>query len=223
MKSMLRDVWDELKTILTGTTLDAIVPIVLFLLLQSMVELGIATLVAVLVSLGFFLLRLIQKRLWSYALFGFLSVVIAGLFSLFSARAANFFLPDLISTGFLFLVSFILLFTASPVAIWMSHLTRNWPLAWYRRTDVLPAYRLVSVLLTIYFGFRLVILLVLYFIDLPTVLGLVSTLSGTPLLLIVLIIGYILGIQKLKALKGPSVEEFLNQKQPPYEGQKKGF
>lgn len=223
MKSILRDVVDELKKIFTGTTLDAILPIVLFIIIQSSVDVWIAALIAIFLSLCLFILRLVQKRAWAYALFGFLSVVVAGLFSLLSESATNFFLPDLISTGLLFLISLISIFTSSPIAIWMSHLTRNWPLSWYRRKDVSPAYRLVSILITGYFGVRLVVLFYLFEMDNPNALGLISTLSGTPLLILVLVVGYILGIRKLVALQGPSVDEFLNQKQPPYEGQKKGF
>ncbi len=223
MKSILHDVFDELKKIFTGTTLDAIFPILVFLIIQPWVQVWIAALVAIFLSLCFFILRLIQKRAWAYALFGFMSVVVAGLFSLLSESATNFFLPDLISTGLLFLISFVSVFTTSPIAIWMSHLTRNWPLSWYRRKDVSPAYRLVSLLITGYFGVRLIVLFYLFEGDNPNALGLISTLSGTPLLILVLVVGYIFGIQKLRTLQGPSVDEFLNQKQPPYEGQKKGF
>lgn len=47
--------------------------------------------------------------------------------------------------------------------------------------------------------------------------------SGLPATLIVLILTLIYGIWRLKNLGGPGIEEFRERKDPPWQGQKKGF
>ncbi len=39
----------------------------------------------------------------------------------------------------------------------------------------------------------------------------------------ILIISYVYGVAILRKLSGPSVDEYKNEKEPPYEGQKSGF
>lgn len=46
---------------------------------------------------------------------------------------------------------------------------------------------------------------------------------GWPFTITILIISYIYGVWRLKELGGPGVEEFQENKEPPWEGQKKGF
>ncbi len=50
-----------------------------------------------------------------------------------------------------------------------------------------------------------------------------NTLIGFPLLIGVLTISYIYGIWRLRRLGGPGVDEFIDQKEPPYKGQTRGF
>jgi hypothetical protein len=46
---------------------------------------------------------------------------------------------------------------------------------------------------------------------------------GWPAIIVVLSISYIYGIWRLNNLGGPGVDEFKDNKEPPWDGQKKGF
>jgi hypothetical protein len=48
-------------------------------------------------------------------------------------------------------------------------------------------------------------------------------LLGWHFTVILLVISYLYGLWRLSQLKGPSIEEFKAGKQPPWQGQKRGF
>jgi hypothetical protein len=50
-----------------------------------------------------------------------------------------------------------------------------------------------------------------------------NTLMGMPFTIVILIISYIYGIWRLRTLKGPGIEEFMESKESPYRGQTRGF
>jgi hypothetical protein len=50
-----------------------------------------------------------------------------------------------------------------------------------------------------------------------------NTLMGMPATIVILVISYVYGIWRLKTLKGPGIDEYLNGKLPPYRGQNRGF
>ena len=51
----------------------------------------------------------------------------------------------------------------------------------------------------------------------------INTLLGLPFTIFILLLSYIYGLWRLKRLKGPGIEEFNDQKLPPYKGQTRGF
>ena len=54
-------------------------------------------------------------------------------------------------------------------------------------------------------------------------LGVIQVLTGWPGTALILMLSYVYGIWRLKKLGGPSVLEFIDGKEPPWEGQKRGF
>lgn len=218
-----KDLADEMISILKGKTIDAIVPPLLFMVLQSFFSLLQASIIALIVSALLAITRMIQKKPLSYALGGFFAVVLSAGYALFANNASDYFLPGIIiSTGVAIAIVISLLFDR-PAAAYVSHLTRGWPLEWFWRDDIKPAYREVTLFWAVMFSLNTVALWVLYLNASFNVLALVTTLLGLPFLLIVLIVTYVFGIWRLKQLKGPGVDEFLQNKEAPFKGQTKGF
>ncbi len=76
---------------------------------------------------------------------------------------------------------------------------------------------------TVFLLMRLIILIRIYSEGTEVELFFSNLILGFPSTLVILIASYIYGIWRLNRLKGPGVEEFLSQAEPPWKGQKKGF
>jgi|TARA_A100001234_G_C12420812_1_gene298569 hypothetical protein len=98
---------------------------------------------------------------------------------------------------------------------------RKWPREWYLLPTVKPAYNRVAILWVIFLGVKGG-LQVLFF-DNPEVLAVIKLATSNQTTLILLVVSYFIGLNKLKALHGPSVEEFKNNTPPPWKGQQRGF
>lgn len=218
-----QDILSELKMVLKGNTLDALVPSLLFVILQNPLGLGGSAAVSVGSSLFITLYRVVRKQKKLYALLGVAGVLLAAGYAYFTGSAENYFLPRLVNGGVLFLFSLGTLVAGRPLAALLSHITRGWPLAWFLRKDVKPAYREVTLVWTALILFRLLVQFNLYRGGDLSRLLFVSTLMGTPATVVILVFSYVYGIFRLKKLKGPSVEEFLNKTPSPWQGQRKGF
>ncbi len=220
---MFKDIIDELKMVLKGKTLDTILPPILFVLFYSFFSLTIALWVS-LVSGGFvFMWRLISKNTVSYAFFGLLGVLIAFLFAFISGNATSYYLPSIITSAFLIVIMFGSILLRRPLALWLSHLTRAFPLNWYKRHDILPAYQEVTIGWLVLLLLRFFILLGLFLDGDLMRYALFNIILGFPVTLLVLILTYVYGLWRLNQLKGPSVDEYKRQVPPPWQSQKKGF
>ncbi len=218
-----KELLEELKTVVTGKTLDAILPLFVYVLANGLF--GLSTAIAS--ALGFALIicfyRLLRKQAWQYALGGLLGVIIAAGLAYLTRSAISYFIPAIISSGLLLLLSVASVITGKPLAAWASHLTRGWPLEWFWRKDVKPAYFEVTWFWIILITIRLIAQLTLFRAGNVTRLAWANTLLGWPVIVVVLIITYIYGIWRLRKLGGPGVDEFQKGKTPPWEGQKRGF
>lgn len=220
---MFSDILDELKLVLKGKTLDTLLPPLLFVLSYSFFSLTIALSVALISGLGIFLLRLIKKHTLIYAFFGLLGVLLAFLFAFISGTASNYYIPSMISSAFVIILTFISIILKRPLALWLSHLTRNFPLDWYKRSDILPAYQEVTIGWLVLLLLRFVILLGIFLEGDLIGYAFFNTLLGLPATLLALILTYIYGLWRLKRLNGPSVDEYKKNATPPWQSQKKGF
>ncbi len=223
MQTKGQEILEELKTVVSGKTIDALFPPLIFVIVNAIFDLDIAVFTALAIALLLGFSRIARKQNWLYALGGFLGVTLASGLALLTQSAAGYFIPAILSSTLLVLAALGSLLIGKPLAAWTSHLTRGWPLDWFWRNDVKPAYLEVTWLWTVFLSMRLAVQILLFQAGDATTLAWANTLLGWPVLIVVLIITYIYGIWRLKKLGGPGVEEYRAGKEPPWEGQKRGF
>ena len=223
MSNKSLEIWEELKSVLSGKTFDAILPPIIYALADAIFGLTTAVIAAVGVALLLGVVRLLWKQAWQYAFGGLLAVGFAAGLALLTQNAANYFIPGLISSAVLLALAIGSLIIGKPLAAWASHLTRGWPLDWFWRADVKPAYREVTWMWLFFIAGRFVIQLSLFQRGQTGQLAWANTLLGWPVTIVVLVVSYIYGIWRLRKLGGPGVEEFQAGKEPPWKGQTRGF
>ncbi|MGB7594270.1 MAG: DUF3159 domain-containing protein [Erysipelotrichaceae bacterium] len=223
MKSKGKEVLEELQSVLTGKTLDAILPPILFILVKSFFGLYGALIGSFLLSTGFAILRYFKKQTLAYALGGMIGTSLTVLYAFISANAANYFIPGIVSNLFVLLLSIFTLIIDKPLAAFVSHLTRGWKLEWFWRKDIKPAYREVTWMWTAFFLMRSFIQITLFMQKSVDALVWANTLMGLPFTIAILVISYLYGIRRLHTLKGPGIDEFTEAKQAPFRGQTRGF
>lgn len=223
MTKKFNEIWEELKSVLSGKTFDALLPPILFAIANGIFGLQTAVFVALGFAILLGLLRLLRKEKWHYALGGLLAVSLAAGLALLTQNAASYFIPGMISSGLLVLGGVLSVIIGKPLAAWASHLTRGWPLDWFWRKDVKPAYVEVSWMWAVFFAVRLGLQITLFQQGDAAQLAWANTLLGWPVTIFVLVLSYIYGIWRLRNLNGPGVDEYQEGKDPPWEGQTRGF
>lgn len=223
MSPLLKDIKNEVKSVIGGKTLGAILPPLVFVIANNLFELFWGIVSAVLTALLLGAVRYIKGESVKYAVGGLLGVLIASAFAYYAGNAANYFLPRIITSGFLFIAAIVTLLIGKPMAAIASHLSRGWEMSWFLRRDVKPAYAEVTLMWGVLFLIRMILQLRLYQGGDLLKQAWINTLLGTPATLSVLILSYIYGIWRLKKLGGPGIDEFRDKKEPPYRGQIKGF
>lgn len=224
-ENRLNEILEEFRTVTQGrgSTMDAILPPLVFVIANAIGDLTAAIWAALGSAVVLFVLRLLRKQPWKYALFGLGGVTLAIGLSLFTRQAQNFFLPAIITSAITLLACFVTLLIQRPLAALSSHISRNWPLAWYRHEKVRPAYAEVTWMWTGLIALRLATQVALYLSENAAELAWANLLLGWPVTVGVLVISYFYGTRRLQKLGGPSVEEFEEKAPPPWEGQKRGF
>ncbi len=218
-----KEILEELRSVLSGKTLDTIIPPLVFIIANGIFGLTIGVVSAVLFAFLVGLWRIYRKEDWHYATIGFVIVLFASAFAFFAGNADNYVIPDIVSSVFLLSIALASLVVGLPMAAYLSHITRGWPLGWYWRKDVRPAYRDVTLFWALYFFIRLVIQILLFLNSDVNTFVLVEILLGMPLTIIVLVGSYIYGIYRLKQLGGPGVDEYKEGTEAPWRGQTRGF
>lgn len=223
MKKLLKDIGDELKSFLSGKTIDAIIPPIVYIIGNNLFGLKEGIILALTLAVILAIVRMLKKESFLYAMGGIVGVALASGFALVANNAANYFLPKIIGSGALFLVSTISVLIGKPLAAILSHISRGWKFEWFLRKDVKPAYREVTLVWALLFLGRMALQIFLYNRGNLTELGWASILLGFPATVTVLVLTLIYGIWRLKRLGGPGIDEFQEGKTPPWRGQKKGF
>ncbi len=223
MKNILYEITDEVKSVFGGKTIGAIVPPIVFVITNSIFGLLWAILAAVLTAVIIGIQRYLKGETIKYAAGGLVGVLVASAFSYYAGNAADYFLPRIITSGFLFLVSVISIIVGKPIAALSSHISRGWDLEWFMRKDVKPAYREVSIVWALLFLLRMYLQLLLYRGGNLLVMAWANTLLGFPATLTVLILSYLYGTWRLRNLRGPGIDEYRENKTPPWRGQRRGF
>lgn len=220
---ILKDIKDELRQFLSGKTIDALIPPIIYILTNNLFSLKIAVFTAITMAIVVAIFRLFKKESILYALGGIGGVLLASTFALISDNAANYFLPKIIGSAALFLMLILSVFIGKPGAAILSHLSRGWSFNWFMREDIKPAYREVTIVWAMLAFIRMIFQIILYKRGNLTELGWASILLGFPASLTVMILTLVYGVWRLKRLGGPGIDEFKEGKNPPWEGQNKGF
>jgi hypothetical protein len=148
---------DELRTVFAGRNsfLDAVLPPIIFLLVNGLAGFQAAMGSALAVSILIAISRIIRKQSLLYALAGVASVGIAIGIAWFVGKSEGFFLPGLISGSMTLLLTLVSLVIRRPMVAWTSYIARRWPLDWYWHPQVRPAYSEVTFAWAIFFAARL--------------------------------------------------------------------
>jgi hypothetical protein len=218
-----KEIKEEIQSVISGKTLDAIFPPLFFVLMNSLAGLDLAIIASLVLAVVLTVLRLARKQNWKYAVGGLVGVVLASGLAYLTRNPALYFIGPVISSGLLLCLTIASLIVDKPLAAWASHLSRGWPLEWYWRRDIKPAYREVTWFWMGLILIRLLIQILLLQVGDLAAIAWVNILLGWPLTLFVLILTYIYGIWRLHQLGGPGVEEYKEGKGAPWIGQSRGF
>lgn len=218
-----KDLLEEIKSVISGKTLDALFPPLVFVLINNIYGLNLAVVISIGIALLLSVIRLVRKQTWKYAFGGMGGVIFASGLVYFTRNAANYFVGGIISSSALLLLTLVSLIIGKPLAVWASHLSRGWPLDWYWRKDIKPAYVEVTWFWVFLFMARLIVQYLLWQRGDVFTLTWANIVLGWPFTLSILIISYIYGIWRLNRLGGPGVEEYKAGKKPPWKGQTRGF
>lgn len=223
MSDLKEEILEELRSIFLNKTFDALLPPLVYAVSNSIFGLLPAIILAITTALFNYIRRVIKKENWKYSLAGLLGVIFASSLAYLSNNASSYFIPALSSSTLFLLAALITLLIGKPLAAWASHLSRGWPLEWFWRDDIKPAYREVTIFWALYFALRLTIQINLFFSEAVLNLAWVNIILGWPAISVVLVISYIYGVWRLNNLGGPGVDEFKEGKKPPWDGQNRGF
>ena len=223
--SRTEELWSELRTVVLsrGRWLDSLLPPLIFLILNAFIDYQYAILGALLAASLIGVFRLLRKEPLRYAFGGAGGVLIAGLLARFVGGAQGYYLPGILSGAFTAVICVVSVIFKRPLVAWTSYVTRRWPLEWYWHPQVRPAYSEVTIAWALFFALRTLIQFNYFQQQAASTLGVIQLLTGWPALIILLVISYLYGMWRLQNLRGPSVEEFKLQTDPPWQGQKRGF
>lgn len=222
-------VWVDLREDLRGlfvgerTIGDSFPAPIVFVTVNALVGLVPAVVAAIFVGALVALWRVKKGQKVSYAVGGILGIGFAAVLALRSGRAESFFLPGIIGTALLAVASILSLIARRPLAAWSSWAQRKWPLSWYWRPDVRPAYTVVTAIWAAYFAARAGVQWYLYLAERPEALAAARILTSWPTILPLLIVTYVYGNRYLNRLGGPTVAEFQSGFSGPFTGGQRGF
>ncbi len=219
---MLREVWDELKSI-GGPAVDTIVGPIVFVAANQLGGLTTAAVAAGLVALSILVLRVLRRDTARFAIGGLAGTALAVGLALRSGRAEDYFLPGIISGAVTSLTVLVSILIRRPLVAITSWFARGWPLDWYWHPQVRPAYSTVAWLWVGFFGLRAWYQWTLAAEGALVELAAARLATGWPGTVTLLIVSYVIGRRMLAGLGGPSVDEFTNGVKPPWEGQQSGF
>ena len=223
--SKSRELLDELRTVFAGRSpvLDAILPPILFLLVNGLAGFQAAMWSALALSVVIAVARIVRRQPLTYALAGVGSVAVAIGIVWFLGRSEGFFLPGLISGSMTLLLTVVSLVIRRPIVAWTSYFARRWPLDWYWHPQVRPAYSEVTIAWAVFFAARLFLQYSVFQSEDVTLLAVTNLITGWPATILLLVLTYLYGTWRLAKLQGPSVEEFRNNVPAPWQGQRRGF
>jgi len=223
--SVGEDIREEIRSLFIGerTAGDSFAPPLLFVATNAFRGVGWAATVAIAVGLVVAAWRLRNGQQTIYAIGGIVAVVFAAFLAVRSGRAEDYFLPGIVSSLGWAVGTALSILAKRPLAAWTSWVYRRWPLRWYWRDDVRPAYSYVSWYWFGYFAVRGAISAWLYIVERPELLAVWKTLTSWPTILPLLYATYRVGVKRRSALDGPNIDEYQAGATPPFQGRQRRF
>jgi len=220
-----KELFEEFRSVFSGSNslLDSLLPPLLFLIINAVfgfqpalwASLGIGAIIT-----G---LRLLHRQKIAFALGGLGAALLAiGLRYLLNSSQA-YFLPTLINDSLIMLALLVSTIINRPAVAFTSAFTRRWPLDWYWHAQVRPAYSEVTAIWVVYYALKIAIEFVLFRQGNVYRLAIFNFIGGWPALILLLIVSYLYGQKRLRNLKGPSIQEFIQKIPPPWRSQQRGF
>ncbi len=219
------DIRNDLRDLFTGerTIGDSFPAPLVFVAVNAWAGLGWAATAALFVGLGVAAWRLRKGQQVVYAIGGIGAIAFTAFLALRSGRAESYFLPGILGAAGAAIGTVVSIVVRRPLAAWSSRLVRQWPMEWYVRPDVRPAYTSVSWIWVAFFAGRALVQWVLFTNGEPELLAIAKVLTSWPTIIPLLIVSYVYGNRKLHRLGGPNVEEFRAGAEPPYADHQRGF
>ena len=225
MSNKLKEILHELRTVVFGrrNVIDIILPPLLFLVLVKWAGFSYAIWGSLSLAVVLMIWRVIRGQSVLTAVGGIIGVLLSFALVQILNREEGFFLPSIITGSVTVVVAVGSILAGKPMVAWTSYLTRRWPWDWYWHPQVRPAYTEVTWFWAIFFLLRVILQMNLFQAAQAELLAGLNLLLGWPAILLLLVISYIYGTWRLRKLKGPSVDEFIQGAEPPWEGQQSGF
>jgi hypothetical protein len=220
-----RELFEEFRTVFAGrgTLADAVIPPVVFLIINALLGFDYAMWGSLALSLVIAALRLYRGQSLKYAVGGLGGVALAILIARLLDRAEGYFLPTIITGILTVILCGASVLAGRPLVAWTSYFARHWPLDWYWHPKVRPAYTEVTLAWMVFSALKLAPQILLFQDAHAGTLAIVNVITGWPATVVLLALSYIYGLWRLQHLKGPSVKEFETNADPPWTGQRRGF
>jgi hypothetical protein len=225
MSNKLNELFQELRTVVFGSRslIDIVVPPLLFLVLVKGAGFSYAVWGSLSLAVLLMVWRLVRRQSILAAVGGVVGVLLSLALVQLLNREEGFFLPGILTGIGTVLVAVGSILAGKPMVAWTSYLARRWPWGWYWHPQVRPAYTEVTWFWAIFFLLRVGLQLNLFQAAQAEQLAGLNLLLGWPATLLLLIFSYLYGTWRLRRLGGPSVAEFLQNAEPPWQSQQRGF
>ena len=225
MSNKINELFQELRDVVLGSrgVIDIVVPPLLFLVLVTWVDFTTAIWGSLSLAVLLLVRRLFLRQPVTSAVLGIAGVLLSLALVQILNREEGFFLPNILTGTVMVLLSVGSILAGKPMVAWTSHLARRWPWGWYWHPQVRPAYTEVTWIWALFFLIKLGLQLILFQAQQAEQLAGLNLLFGWPATLLLLILSYLYGTWRLRRLRGPSVAEYQENAEPPWQGQQRGF
>ncbi|MDA9645652.1 DUF3159 domain-containing protein [Candidatus Actinomarina] len=221
--SKYQEIKEELKDLNLNQegVFDSVIAPLFFVVTNNFISLNQAILWTAILLLLLFLYRLLRKQNLKFVFYGLIGTIGALALARIQGSASGFFIPGIVRDLLVAVIGLGSIIIKKPFTIYSSKAIRKWPQEWYLHEQIRPAYTRVAIIWTFYLFLKSGLQVI--FFDSPEILVTIKLLLSNQTTLVLLVITYIIGQNKLQSLGGPSVDEFINATPPPWESQQKGF
>lgn len=221
---MRREIVADLRSLLGPDRAigDSLLPPVAFFATNAVLGLQWAAVIGLMFGVAVAAFRVVRGHRLVAAVYGFAAVLLSVVVALRNDDAAGYVLPTIVMTAGLAVLAAVTILVRKPMVAWVSVFVRGWPMAWYWRDDVRPAYARVSWYWVVFYVARVAAVWAAYEWASLAVLLAVRVLVSWPTMLPLVIVSYVRGNRRLHELEGPTVEEFRLGAPPPF-GLQRGF